>query len=274
MNTQQTHPKSGFTLIELLARQPKPWRRQARSGFTLIELLVVVVIIGILFAVALPVFENAGRKDTNRAAQQVMNTLRLARQNAVAKRQWTFVIFPNRDGNYQEEDLNKCLRSYAVIAVEDNMDEYRMYGSDYTGPTMDDITNLIFVSDWKYLQEGLYFDDDEDLKGNFLFGRGGMYDSSETEFDFPLNPADTEERNMIMSAVLFKPNGRMFTMRHDGTKHWVDQKGGRLYVTSAKYFEPEGGSLGDPDPIPGTHTILQFQAKTGMVKIYDQLEEE
>ncbi|MGB4621264.1 MAG: type II secretion system protein, partial [Kiritimatiellia bacterium] len=39
-----------------------------RAGFTLIELLVVIAIIGVLFAVAMPIFENAGRKDPERAA--------------------------------------------------------------------------------------------------------------------------------------------------------------------------------------------------------------
>ena len=42
--------------------------RAGKRGFTLIELLVVIAIIGVLFAVAMPVFENAGKKDTNRAA--------------------------------------------------------------------------------------------------------------------------------------------------------------------------------------------------------------
>ena len=275
------HRRGGFTLIELLACQPKPRRRQVRAGFTLIELLVVVAIIGVLFAVALPVFENAGRKDTNRAAQQVITTLRLARQHAIAKRQWTFVVFPNRDGTYAAglkgvNTLDKCLRSYAVIAVEDNLDVWRMYKEDPEGPTIDDMTNLTFVSDWKYLPEGIYFEDNPKLSANYLFGAPEAQPyykpSSAAKFKFPLNPAKPDVRDMIMSAVLFKPNGRAFTMSHTGDKHWLDVKAGRLYLTAAKYYEyneKTATSLPDPVAVPGTNTVLQFQAKTGMVKILD-----
>jgi type II secretion system protein H len=125
-----------------------------RAGFTLIELLVVIAIIGVLFAIALPIFENAGRKDPERAAYQVMSTLRLARQHAIAKRQWTMVVFPTRDdGNtFPDGHLDKCLRGYAVLAATNNLDgEYRPeWGTSFRNPPLP-YMQLVFVSDWKLL---------------------------------------------------------------------------------------------------------------------------
>ena len=248
--------------------------KQPKRGFTLIELLVVITIIGVLFAVAMPVFENSGRKDTERAAFNLMTTLRLARQHAISKRQWTLVVFPTQDGGaYSSGDLDKCLRGYAVLAVTNNMDGEYKFDPAHRDPSASEM-QFAFVSDWKFLPEGIYFDDDIDLTGNFVFGaKNGTQDTYTGAFEFPLDPAgpNTASKMRPMGAVLFKPNGRAAVMvdTHAGGKYWQEADYSKIYVTSAKYYEKSGGALSSGTSIPGTNTVVQIRNKTGQVHIWD-----
>ena len=238
--------------------------RRAKQGFTLIELLVVISIIAVLFAVAMPIFENAGRKDTARAAQQVSNTMRLARQHAISKRQWTLVVFPNRDGG-GDTDVEKCLRSYAVLAVKNNME--KLDRKDQIPDNMD----FEFVSDWKYLPEGIYFDEHWEnnstaTNGNFLF------ESRSPNFKYPLKPEKPDSKDRPMGVVLFRPNGRAYTMvtaSEKTGKCWQDKSGSKIHITPSWYYEVEAGKLSAGNLISGTNTVILVNNKTGQVNIWD-----
>jgi type IV pilus assembly protein PilA len=60
---------------------------RSRKGFTLIELLIVVAIIGILAAVAIPQFSSYRAKAYNSAAQSDLRNLKTAMESVFADQQ-------------------------------------------------------------------------------------------------------------------------------------------------------------------------------------------
>jgi prepilin-type N-terminal cleavage/methylation domain-containing protein len=140
--------QSGFTLIELLARHPQrregvgPARREVQSGFTLIELLVVIGIMAVMLALAMPAFTGLGRGTSMQTAvAELRTTLALARQYAITHRVYTFVVFPDGDPSLYSGAPGEVVKAF------------KAYGVCY-----DDGTAKRCIGEWKFLPPGIVFD--------------------------------------------------------------------------------------------------------------------
>ena len=72
---------------------PSGGRAVARvGGVTLIELLIVLVIMALVSAVAIPIFANTSNAEMRGAARQLASGLRLARSAALTQRRETFLV--------------------------------------------------------------------------------------------------------------------------------------------------------------------------------------
>lgn len=233
-----------------------------KRGFTLIELMVVISIIAVLFIVAMPVWENIGKKDTKKAAIQLMTTLRLARQHAVAKRQWTLVVFPTTTFNAEREsDLKKQMRSYAVLGVTNDMAAFIR-----TEQTPDNM-KFEFISDWRYFSDGVYLEDDTALKEYWLLRE------QSPKFKYPLFPGASDSDSVPMAVLLFRPNGRAYVMKgvssEDTKKYWQDTEA-RIFLTSRKvYLKDKKVMKASPVEIDGARLAIQINNKTGQVKLLE-----
>lgn len=79
-------------------------RDGSRSGFTLVETMVVVVLLGLLLAMAIPNFANSNRRRRTEAAATDLSTcLQIARSRTVATRVPFRVVLDPENGTFWTE---------------------------------------------------------------------------------------------------------------------------------------------------------------------------
>lgn len=79
--------------------QAGPWligsRKKHQHGFTMVELITVMVIVGVLAAVAAPRFFDINTYDNRSFHDQVISTLRYAQKAAISQRRFVCVVIAN-----------------------------------------------------------------------------------------------------------------------------------------------------------------------------------
>ncbi len=122
-----------------------------KKAFTLAELLVVIVIIGIMFAIALPVLSNiTGQTRLESAAGALHAAAKLARQHAVANSQPAYLVF-----NTGQDDPELAYRAYRVFTI-----------NTHARPVTADSGE--FLTGWTPLPQGIFFDADADPVDNIF----------------------------------------------------------------------------------------------------------
>ena len=122
--------KSAFKarLLKLLAERGT----QAESGFTLVELIVVVVIIGILSAIAIPSFQNASDKAKQKEASAIVASMIKAGQ-AFYTEYSTPPVRLSELGEYIT--ISGCSSYGAACKTGNGRDHTNDRGRDFTSPS-------------------------------------------------------------------------------------------------------------------------------------------
>ncbi|HEY8966508.1 MAG TPA: prepilin-type N-terminal cleavage/methylation domain-containing protein [Candidatus Methylacidiphilales bacterium] len=103
-------------------------------GFTLVELLVVVALIAILAAIAVPALGRNGSQKFSQSLTEIAGVLEQARSAAVAQNTYVWVVFyPIDPSNLNPPDYSGDMLEVATFASNDGSNPFTWNGTDWAG---------------------------------------------------------------------------------------------------------------------------------------------
>lgn len=137
--------------------------RDRRTAFTLVELIMVLVVIGVVFAIAAPRFNQADdHRRAQLAKQRIESDIRLAEQDAWHSGQTREIAFDVATSTYEIRGMVDALGNPYVVDLSKPPYSLSLSGVDFGGQTsiiLDgrgtdaSVTGTVTLSDGNYSEE-------------------------------------------------------------------------------------------------------------------------